>query len=140
MVFSIFNKKKDEIARIEFHNGGVNVLESTEDGFKSLVEKILAKEEFYSLQEDYDGAQGRFLMRRVQIVPGAKDFPRVFKEFLEGVGYVVIENRSEIEEKIQRYLNDIPNEDADKKRLMRELPVMNYLEKTALLKKLEEVS
>lgn len=66
-------------------------------------------------------------------------FPLAFKEFLERVGYEVIEKHPETEEEIHKLLADFPNDNEDKIDILKKLPEMSYLEQTIILEGLKKI-
>lgn len=64
-------------------------------------------------------------------------FPFAFIRFLEAKDYTVMRRYPEVEAEITELLNIFPDWDENKKRILKELDAMSYLEQSAVLEELK---
>ncbi|MEX1064068.1 MAG: hypothetical protein WD898_00555 [Candidatus Paceibacterota bacterium] len=129
----------ESLGVIEFDDRNqFNFSEGTKNSFKDYVSQLIEKG-IDQIKDIYDKEAAAFTMIKVPIHRDASQFPLAFKELLEREGYDVTIIREDLDKEILNSLKDFPP-DKSKDNILSRLPKMSYLEKTYILKGLNDLN
>lgn len=121
---------------LELDQRKLEFVATVDNDFKALTRQAW-EQGIMRIRDIYDPEKQTFVMVEERISSSEENFPLAFKEYLERQGYEVIEEHSEIAQKIKELLSQFPDDNPDKIDILNRLPEMSYLEQTAILEGLK---
>lgn len=123
---------------------GVLVVENNQVSTKEITSQVLRdfigqaiKSDLPVLTESYDPDAKRFVTYQEEVPISDPHFDLALKSFLVTNGYDVEEDRPDLDNQLLKLLESQPDGD-EKRKITEELPRMSYLQKSYLLKSLQD--
>lgn len=133
-------KNRTKLGAINFlPDGKLSYIEEPSPEFRSWIESLLSAGVTRFIDVPNEGNHSLTIIDQ-KVLSTDPNFPLALKEYLERSGYEVIEKHPEVEKEIAKLLAEFPNDNSDKKDVLKRLPEMSYLEQTTILEGLRALN